>query len=244
MGGFDLGFEAAGMRCIGQVEIDRYCRKVLHKHWPDVRRWKDVSKFHEGLLDEIPNVVCGGFPCTDLSVAQMNPLGLKGARSGLWYEFLRIIREIRPGFVVVENVKALLVRGFEEVLGGLAGIGYDAEWQVLPAKAFGAIHQRNRLFIIAYPAENRMERVLTQPIQGVKVFKMFENVRRVEDLRGRSDCPEPLFRGGRDGIPHWAQRLGCCGNAVVPAIAEYIGRAIVEAVRNQNEQTNEVHRPE
>src|SRR5687767_562507 len=102
IGGFDLGFERAGMRCEWQVEIDPYCRRVLAKHWPDVRRWDDVRTFPpDG--DWGVDVICGGFPCQDISAAGKQA-GIEGERSGLWGEYERIIRVLRPRIVVVENV--------------------------------------------------------------------------------------------------------------------------------------------
>jgi len=147
IGGFDLGLERAGMVCKWQVEIDDYATKVLEKHWPSVRRWSDVRTFPpEG--DWNVDVICGGFPCQDISVAGKGA-GLAGARSGLWYEFARIIRTIRPRWVVVENVPALTARGLGTVLGDLAEIGFDAEWHCIPACAVGAPHRRERIWIVA-----------------------------------------------------------------------------------------------
>ncbi len=148
IGGFDLGLERAGMVCKWQVEIDEYATRVLEKHWPTVRRWNDVRTFPpEG--DWNVDVICGGFPCQDISVAGKGA-GLAGARSGLWYEFARIIGELRPRYVVVENVAALLTRGMDAVLGTLSTLGYDAEWHVIPASAVGAPHRRERVWIVAY----------------------------------------------------------------------------------------------
>ena len=105
------------------------------------------------------DVLCGGFPCQDLSVAGRGA-GIDGARSGLWAEYARLIRELRPRYVVVENVPALLVRGLGRVLGDLAALGYDAEWDCLPASAFGAPHRRDRVWIVAYPDGLRTRRTM------------------------------------------------------------------------------------
>ena len=148
IGGFDLGLERAGMVCKWQVEIDDYATRVLEKHWPAVRRWNDVRTFPpEGVWNV--DVICGGFPCQDISVAGKGA-GLAGARSGLWYEFARIVGELRPRYVIVENVAALLTRGMDAVLGTLSTLGYDAEWHVIPASAVGAPHRRERVWIVAY----------------------------------------------------------------------------------------------
>src|SRR5690606_21100576 len=138
IGRFDLGFERAGMECRWQVEIDEFCRKVLAKHWPHVRRWDDVRTFPPEPIDEWRvDVICGGFPCQDISYAGRGA-GLKGKRSGLWFEYARIISELGPRFVAVENVAALTTRGLDSVLGTFADLGFDAEWGVVPASAFGS----------------------------------------------------------------------------------------------------------
>src|SRR5204863_370991 len=114
-----------------QVEIDPFCRQVLEKHWPNVTRYFDVRQVKR--LESV-DVLCGGFPCQDISVAGKGE-GIDGERSGLWREFDRLIGELRPRYVVVENVSALLVRGLGRVLGDLVARGYDAEWDCIPASA-------------------------------------------------------------------------------------------------------------
>ena len=158
IGGFDLGLEQAGMRCEWQVEIDPYATHVLAKHWPHVRRHADVCTFPPKEGEWYVDVICGGFPCQDISFAGKGA-GLAGARSGLWYEFARIIGELRPRYVVVENVAALLARGMGEVLGTLASLGYDAEWHVIPASAVGAPHRRDRVWIVGFCSGDRAEAV-------------------------------------------------------------------------------------
>ena len=155
IGGFDLGFERAGFTIRWQVEIDPFCRAVLAQHWPDVRRYDDVRTVGRDLAPV--DVVVGGFPC--------QPHSLAGRRAGadderdLWPEFARLIRELEPRWVVAENVPGLLSsdagRFFGTVLGDLAACGYDAEWDCLPASAFGAPHRRDRVWIVAYPQCDR-----------------------------------------------------------------------------------------
>jgi site-specific DNA-cytosine methylase len=131
------------------VEIDPFCQKVLAKHWPNVRRWDDVRTFPPEPTDDWRcDVICGGFPCQDISLAGKGA-GLAGERSGLWVQFSRIVCLLRPRFVVVENVSALLIRGLGRVLGDLAACGYDAEWDCIPAAAVGAPHIRDRVFIVS-----------------------------------------------------------------------------------------------
>jgi DNA (cytosine-5)-methyltransferase 1 len=154
IGGFSLGLERAGMRTVAFCEIDPYCRAVLAKHWPTVPCFTDVTRLEAGMLELAEcggiDLICGGFPCQDISVAGKGA-GLAGARSGLWSHFARLIRELRPRWVVIENVSALLTRGVDIVLGDLAEIGYDAEWHCIPATYVGAPHRRDRVWIIAYP---------------------------------------------------------------------------------------------
>lgn len=147
IGGLELGFERAGFEVRWQVEIDPWCRKVLTKHWPSVPKYEDVRNVGAHNLEWV-DVIVGGFPCQDISIAGKGA-GLEGTRSGLWSEYIRIVRATRPRYVVVENVSALLHRGLDVVLRDLAQSGYDAEWQVLPAAAFGAPHRRDRVFIVA-----------------------------------------------------------------------------------------------
>jgi DNA (cytosine-5)-methyltransferase 1 len=148
------------METVAFCEIDKKCHKVLKKHWPDVPIFDDVSTLTKEKLDErsiTVDVICGGFPCQDLSVAGTGK-GLEGSRSGLWFEYGRIISELRPRYVIVENVSALLNRGLDQVLGQLAQIGYDAEWHCIPASAVGAPHRRDRIWIIAYPNSDSFNR--------------------------------------------------------------------------------------
>lgn len=158
IGGLDLGFErAGGFRVSWFCEQDPWCRRVLNQHWPGVPVYEDVLRLP---ADVAPvDVLAGGFPCQDISYAGKGA-GLEGERSGLWGRgFVPAIRRLRPRFVVVENVAALLGRGFPTVLGDLASLGYDAEWQVLRARDVGAPHQRARLFIVAHHHSERREEV-------------------------------------------------------------------------------------
>jgi DNA (cytosine-5)-methyltransferase 1 len=147
IGGFDLGLERAGMRILWQSEIDPYARRVLQKHWPDVTLHGDIRELGKHNLEPV-DILCGGFPCQDISLAGKGA-GIDGARSGLWSEMWRVIRELRPRYVLVENVAALKSRGLDQVLGDLAACGYDAEWDCIPAVAAGAPHRRDRIFIVA-----------------------------------------------------------------------------------------------
>jgi len=321
IGGFDLGFERAGMRVSWQVEQDPYCRAVLARHFPDAARFEDVREVGARNLCPV-DLLCGGFPCQDLSPAGRGA-GLDGARSGLWSEFARIVRELRPRYVVVENVPALLTgkgkrweRGpIGRVLGDLAEARYDAEWACLSAGEFGAPHLRKRVWIVAYPARDAEAGAAAEPgterqragaggersgatdladpdaqRQPGRTGELGpagrgepEDGRRAggEDLadadkRGRpgraaaargggaggaspdADGPGRKARGadrlgegqqaegppcagwwaaepavGRvaHGVPHRVDRLAALGNALVPQIAEWIGRRILDYER-------------
>ena len=152
IGGFALGLEAAGFETVAFCEISPKCRHLLNHHWPEVPAYDDICTLTAERLraDGIAvDAICGGFPCQDISFAGKGA-GLAGERSGLWREYARLIRELRPRVVIVENVSALLSRGLGDVLGDLAEIGYDAEWDCIRASDVGAPHLRNRLWIVAY----------------------------------------------------------------------------------------------
>lgn len=272
IGGFSLGLErTGGFVTTAFCEIEEFPRRVLAKHWPEVPCYHDVTKLTGDILarDGIAvDVITGGFPCQDISTAGKQAGIGAGTRSGLWSEIVRLIGELRPRYVIVENVAALLAGPsskpggwFGRVLGDLAECGYDAEWQNIPAAALGAPHLRERAWVVAYPAQerqpeagqlqyrgiaqrlpsygealvsayDRQERTQGckhQEVSGFSAFSWCQDVGRVEDLRNTPDLPTPLFRGSRDGIPNWVERVGACGNAVIPQIPELIGHAILAA---------------
>jgi DNA (cytosine-5)-methyltransferase 1 len=250
IGGFELGFVRAGMRVSWQVEQDAYCRAVLARHFPDAVRFEDVREVGARELDPV-DLICGGFPCQDLSSAGRGA-GIDGARSGLWSEFARIVRELRPGYVVVENVPALLTgkgkrwdRGpIGRVLGDLAEARYDAEWACLSAREFGAPHLRKRVWIVAYPAwdaeagaatESGVERQRARAGgQRSRAAELADpNAQRQQGRAGELGwwSAEPAVGRVADGVPHRVDRLAALGNALVPQIAEWIGRRILEYER-------------
>jgi len=274
IGGFSLGLErTGGFETVAFCEIDPFCQKVLNKHWPDVPVYEDVRTLnYDGAID----VITGGFPCQDISLAG-NLAGISNdTRSGLWSEIIRLVRNLRPSYVIVENV-ANLLRGpteqpggwFARILSDLAECGYDAEWENIPAASLGAIHLRERAFIVAYPSskrqsetgelqypratqrfprcrekvfstydrKERVQRSRQKQVQGFSGLSWRENVRGVADLLNRPDLPPPLFRGSRDGVPHWVDRIAACGNAIIPQIAHMIGYAILEACNQSENRT-------
>lgn len=232
IGGFDLGFERAGLECRWQVEIDSFCQKVLAKHWPDVKRYGDIKEVDWSEVERV-DVACGGFPCQPVS-----SLGERRAQEDerwLWPEFARCLGRIRPRFAVVENVPGLLdVNGgsaFGEVLGDLASLGYDAEWQVLPAALFGASHLRERLWVVAYNREERFGLTTALGELGRERPRIHDDRALAEGgplKAGGVRSIEPLLCRGVDAIPDRMDRVECCGNAVIPQIPEWIGRRLME----------------
>lgn len=151
IGGLDLGLERAGMNCVAQVEIDDFCQKVLTKHWADVPKFKDVRDVGKHNLPTA-DVICGGFPCQPHSYA--------GKRRGkaddrnLWGEYLRVIDELKPRFVIGENVPGLITTMLDEILSDLEARGYTCQTFIIPAGAFNAPHWRDRVWIIAHNTKN------------------------------------------------------------------------------------------
>lgn len=234
IGGIDLGLERAGWRCAWQVEIDPFARRVLGKHWPDVIRFRDVRECSARNLAAV-DLIAGGFPCQDVSHAGKQR-GLSGDRSGLWFEFRRVVCELRPRLVLVENVSALRRRGFDVVLGDLATLGFDAEWESVRALDVGAPHQRERVFIVAHAAGDRRSigRASLVPYQrnahGLEPHRHDARMGAAFPAGPRSALvsPEPFVRRGTHGLSNRVDRVARLGNAVVPHIAEMIGRRLIE----------------
>jgi DNA (cytosine-5)-methyltransferase 1 len=261
IGGFDLGLERAGHECVGQVEIDPYCTRVLAKHWPEVPRHDDVRTF-QGTEFGPFDLLTGGYPCQPFSVAG-NRAGESDERH-LWPEVHRIIRNVRPAYVFLENVPGHLSLGFGRVLGDLAESGYDAEWDCIPATAVGAPHRRDRLWIVAYPARDEQrgvrrarQRVVDGSTGPGGVDELGTDTPQMADAQGQrrrrpiftpphvvNNRPEPTHRDARTGrnqewwatepdvgrvahgVPARMDRLRTLGNAVVPQVAELIGRRL------------------
>jgi DNA (cytosine-5)-methyltransferase 1 len=178
IGGFSLGLERAGFKTVAFCEIEPFCQKILKKHWPDIPIYEDVRDVAKERLesDGINNIgiITGGFPCQDLSIAGRQE-GIEAERSGLWSELCRIIGDIRPRYAIVENVTALISgdngRWFGKVLGDMAEIGFNAQWNCIPASAVGANHRRDRVWILAYPdnstdCADRWQERETSQVQG------------------------------------------------------------------------------
>lgn len=233
IGGFSLGLERAGMRTVAFCEIDPFCRKVLAKHWPGVPCYDDIRTLDGRALaiNGRVDLICGGFPCQDVSISNVTGAGLDGARSGLWFEYARIIGELRPRFVIVENVAELLNRGMGRVLGALANLGYDAEWRVLRGLDVGLPFIRERVWIVAEPKRQGRERRF-QYLSALGIEATPSAERRHQAIRARAEL-EAYCHGLRadDGLSVTMERrrIHGLGNAVVPKIPEIIGRAIMSA---------------
>jgi DNA (cytosine-5)-methyltransferase 1 len=224
IGGLDLGLERAGMRCVAQVENNPWCQQILEKHWPDVPRWGDIQDVNPEELPE-HDLICGGFPCQPVSVAGER-LGTKDPR-WLWPEFFRIVRTVRPRYVLVENVLGLLSAGFGELAGDLASIGYDTQWQSISAAAIGAPHQRRRVFLVAYPNLKRFTGSPSSATEPAQPFRSSSNT-------GEQWAVEPGMGRVAYGIPRRVDRLRALGNAVVPQVAELVGNMLMDTGQLSN----------
>ena len=241
IGGIELGLErTGGFQTAFQCEIDPFCYSVLAHPWPDVPRFADVRLLTADLLPPI-DLLAGGFPCQDISLAGQRK-GLSGARSSLWFEFLRLIREIRPRYVLIENVASLLYAldkseeepsaSIQRILLDLASIGYDAEWRTFYACQFGLPQYRQRSVIVAYPNGRGWFSCFAQ--SPAFILPSSEGAGSKLDRRGalleeyESRLGEPAVFGADPRIPYRLERLKAIGNSVVPVIAEYIGRLILQ----------------
>ena len=234
IGGFSLGLErTGGFKTIAFCEIDKKARLVLKKHWPNVPVYEDIKELSgERLRSDgiVPDVITGGFPCTDISGAQQHkPTGIDQPRSGLWKEYARLIRELKPTWAIIENVSLLRRRGLHVVLSDLWEIGYNAEWHCIPASAVGAPHQRDRIWIIAvaHPNEPGLERWIRRllPERPGELFTGTGSSRERE-LSDYWKSDADVLRVA-DGVPNRVDRLKQLGNSVVPQIPELLGRAIL-----------------
>lgn len=237
IGGLELGLERAGMTEVGQVEIDPFCQQVLAKHWPGVARHDDVRTAVDWWRSEprpTVDLVAGGFPCQPASSAGHRKVA--GDARWLWPEFALVVRQLRPRLVLLENVAGLLERGFGDVLGDLAALGYDAEWDCLPAAALGAPHLSDRVFAVAYPAGERQEEIFAAGREpSSRVLAEAKKDWGGHPRRGASGRVRLLPHAGdvgvADGFPSELDmaRLHALGNAVVPRVGEYAGTLIMRA---------------
>ena len=278
IGGLDLGLERAGMRVIWQSEIDDYASRVLKKHWPKVPNYGDIKTINWA---DVPptDVICGGYPCQPFSLASNVRKGEQDERH-LWPWVRDAISHIRPRYVILENVQGHLSLGGTTVIGEITSLGYCVEWRIIPATAVGALHRRNRLFIVAYPnscepPNGRQRTPIPQEDTSGRNdgsgSGSFTGEKSVGSTRGDTrDMADPSSAGwlGRRGAfesdneeirrhvvrgaAYWTNepsvgrvaygvsrrmdRLKGLGNAVVPQVAELVGRLVIEHANNEQKQ--------
>ena len=220
--GFGLGAALAGIKTEWSCEFEKYQTEVIKKNFGDGHTvYGDIRT-----LENPPfvNIISGGFPCQDISAAGKGA-GIKGSRSGLWGQMHRIIGEVRPDYVIIENSPLLRKRGLEYVLHGLSDIGYYAQWQCLQGSFLGLQQCRERIYIIAYPVckfgeGESPKSVFRQP------YLPWELPRVYPGWRERRDLPEPRTLGSTNGLPDLVDRNKCVGNAVQPLMAQYLFECI------------------
>lgn len=242
IGGFSLGLErTGGFETVAFCEIDPWCVGRLSQNFPGIPCYGDVRSLTAEQLarDGIGpiDVITGGFPCQDISIAGRKA-GIEGARSGLWSEIVRLARDLRPQFLCVENVANLLDGPSEQpgawfgrVLGDLAEIGFDAEWENIPASAVGAHFPGERVWLVASPAPARSlrwEGCWSPPVGADRWGR--DEFERLVRASIRDGVPAGKLGRVSDGIPDRMDRLRALGNAVVPQIPELIGRAILASL--------------
>ena len=159
IGVFDLAAENLGFENVFQCEIDSWCSKLLKQNFPAAINHSNIENFDAKKYYKTINVISGGFPCQDISIAGKG-IGITGKKSGLWSHYARIISEVNPDFAIIENSPQLLRKGFEKILHDLSEIGYDAEWETISAADYNKCHKRQRLFILAYPTIQRRRGLL------------------------------------------------------------------------------------
>jgi DNA-cytosine methyltransferase len=242
IGGFALAARWMGWEIVQFVEIDNYCQKVLSKNFKGVPIHGDIKTFDGKRFRGTVDILTGGFPCQPYSACGLR----KGKQDDrhLWPEMLRVIREIRPKWVVGENVVGLLNWNeglvFEEVQADLEAEGYEVQSFILPACAVNADHQRERIWIIAYAASNGLQRAIQKNAGGKELY-----IRRTSNSFSRSidwegyDLSRSDDHLRRDnGVPNWMDRIKGLGNAVVPQVVFEIFKAIDSIGRNEAHRKN------
>lgn len=223
IGGLEFGLERAGMTVVGQVEINPFCRQVLAKHWPDVPRHDDVRTAVEWWLsEERPrvDVICGGFPCQDISSANVRGRkGLAGDKSGLWTSFRAVVSGLNPRWVIAENSPRWR-SWMPSVRQQLSDDGYRSVGFILSAGTFSAPHKRPRGWVVADSYGD-----------GESLRALYAKVAELRPVSRPDRRPSyPSALGGDDGLPNRMDRLAALGNAVVPQVPEFIGHHIADSV--------------
>ncbi|MHC4867848.1 MAG: DNA cytosine methyltransferase [Planctomycetota bacterium] len=237
IGGLEYGLEnTGGFLTKWQVECDPYAYRVLKRHWPKAQRCRDIFDFPPSRPEDWRvDVITGGFPC--------QPVSLAGKQKGdaderwLWKEMLRVCETLRPRWIVAENVRGLLSAGdgrlFGAILRDLANVGYCVEWSLISSCSVGSPHPRERLFVVAYPDGDGLERGIGWTKEDGQIRELPSTGHACDSATRRrrwwkKQLPTPVFCRGSNGIPSRVDRTRCLGNAVVPQVAEWIGHRILE----------------
>lgn len=234
IGGFSLAAEWCGWTTAAFVEKDVFCQKVLRKNFGDhIEIYDDIQTFSGKPFRGRVDIVTGGFPCQDISIAGKHA-GITGERSALWSELYRIICEVRPRYVVVENVNELLRRGMDRVLADLSTARYDAEWGTFCGYHVGLPQEGKRIFIIATPQDERREHAVDAPRQSVARWRFLEKISasgNVAEFKERfvGEVRSAEFVRTANGLPDRMDRIKALGNSIVPQIAFGIFKAIEAA---------------
>ena len=219
IGGFSLGLEATGaFETVAFCEIEEFPKTILKRNWPNVPIYSDIRVLSGEELDQdgvTIEAICAGFPCQDISNAGLRA-GIHGEESGLWMHVARLVGEIRPSLIILENVAALLHRGMDKVLSDLSSLGYNAEWSVVRASDQGAPHARARVFIAAYPIGDRQS--WEKPC--VRAARRVGRVAQSVAWDGHWENKISEFRGVDDGISNRVDRTDALRNAIVPHCAQ------------------------
>ena len=222
IGGFSYAAEriVGGFETVQFVEWDPFCQRILNQHWPAVPIHGNIQTFEP--FPFCADVICGGFPCQDISLAGQQAGIKQGTRSGLFYELIRIIRFVQPKYVVLENVAAILSNGLDVVLGELAKAGYDCEWSCIRASDLGACHRRDRWWLVAYPNSSGPQGLGGKgELQktGTKKPPRWSLGDAMLNPEWRSYISKPLLFRGDDGLSNRVDRIKALGNSVVPQVA-------------------------
>lgn len=237
VGGFSYAAEflVGGYETITFVEQNPFCQSILQKHWPEVPIHDDIKTFtpERGSAD----VICGGFPCQDISTAGKQAGIKEGTRSGLFYEFMRVVRLVRPNYIVLENVSAIVTNGLDIVLGEIAEAGFNAEWAVISARDLGACHKRSRWWLVAYSNTIRLpgSKLSLPSLHGCDTRREISLGNRQAlgpqsrikwntwnkplNPDWRAYVSKPVLPRGDDGLSNRVDRIKALGNAVVPQVA-------------------------
>jgi len=234
IGGWELGLERAipNSHTIWQVEQNTFCQSILKKHWPNATIFDDVCTVGAHNLEKI-DLLCAGFPCQDLSMAGQKKGIYDGEKSSLFWQLHRIIGELRPRIICLENVANIIRLGGTDVVGALTQIGYDCEWTVIRSGAdFGAPHQRKRWFCVAYSNLSRHEKqhepIMLEQGGGFGSGDCKDGGIHIRNYWKQETHP-PRLCSVDDGIPNRLAKLKALGNAIVPQASEWIGHQIVQS---------------